>query len=295
MATTFDLTLGCLLIASWANMILFTLEVQQIIKYFSRYKRDPMFNKIIVLIALAGDILGIYASLAMVYYHMVSHWGDVPSLTTQPWTYPAYVVSIGITGGAVQIFLTRMTYKLTKQWFWIPVIGSFIMVVFVGAGLTAAHLIVDSSLAQREKLVTWATLWFGASVATDTLITIVLVAKFQVLKTRIAGTVTGDLLRPAPMVEMTIGRVYSLCMLSNLNSRSWLSDASSSGGGIVSSKERPSHHRSVDPAQSVVQVHREVDIRMDPLEYGRRKQGDAESLDDGSATSYPNAAKYVAF
>ncbi|KAJ7739335.1 hypothetical protein B0H16DRAFT_1891062 [Mycena metata] len=342
MATTFDLTLGCLLIASWANMILFTLELQQyeiqimsnadinlprrIIKYFGRYKRDLMFNKIMVLIALAGDILGVFASLSMVYYYMVSHWGEVAVLTTQ--TYPAFVVSIGITGGAVQIFLTRMAYTLTKQWFWIPVIGSFIMVVFAGVGLTAGHLVVDSSLAEREKLIPWATLWLSASVATDTLITIVLVAKLQTLKTGFAGT--GDLLHrlslaavrngsittamtivtlivfklqpqtnTAPMIEITIGRVYSLCMLSNLNNRSWGSNASSSGG-VLSSQGTPSHHRTVDQAQSVVQVHREVDIRMDPLEYGKRKQGDAESLNDASATSYPpgkpaSVAKYVTF
>ncbi|KAJ7741710.1 hypothetical protein B0H16DRAFT_1890449 [Mycena metata] len=328
MVTTFDLTLGCLLIASWVNMILFTLELQQIIKYFGRYKRDLMFNKIMVLTALAGDILGVFASLSMVYYYMVSHWGEVAVLTTQPWTYPAFVVSIGITGGAVQIFLTRMAYTLTKQWFWIPVIGSFIMVVFAGVGLTAGHLIADSSLAAREKLIPWATLWFSSSVATDTLITIVLVAKLQTLKTGFAGT--GDLLHrlslaavrngsittamtivtlivfklqpqtnTAPMIEITIGRVYSLCMLSNLNNRSWGSNASSSGG-VLSSQGTPSHHRTVDQAQSVVQVHREVDIRMDPLKYGKRKQGDAESLDDATATSYPpgkpaNAAKYVTF
>ncbi|KAJ7741702.1 hypothetical protein B0H16DRAFT_1728478 [Mycena metata] len=349
---TFDLTLGCLLIASWANMILFTLELQQyeiqimsnadinlprrIIKYFGRYKRDLMFNKIMVLIALAGDILGVFASLSMVYYYMVSHWGEVVRaallafqnsaltfaqavLTTQPWTYPAFVVSIGITGGAVQIFLTRMAYTLTKQWFWIPIIGSFIMVAFAGVGLTAGHLIADSSLASREKLIPWATMWFSSSVATDTLITIVLVAKLQALKTGFSGTggliqrltlaavrnglittvMTLKLTARAPMVEIVTGRVYTLCMLSNLNNRSWGSNASSNSR-VVSSQGTPTHHRTVDQAPGVVQVHREVEIRMDPLEYGKRKQGDAESLDDASATSYPpgkeaNAAKYVTF
>ncbi|KAJ7739338.1 hypothetical protein B0H16DRAFT_1729430 [Mycena metata] len=316
---TFDLTLGCLLIASWANMILFTLELQQIIKYFGRYKRDLMFNKIMVLIALAGDILGVFASLSMVYYYMVSHWGEVAVLTTQPWTYPAFVLSIGITGGAVQIFLTRMAYTLTKQWFWIPIIGSFIMVAFAGVGLTAGHLIADSSLASREKLIPWATMWFSSSVATDTLITIVLVAKLQALKTGFSGTggliqrltlaavrngsittvMTLKLTARAPMVEIVTGRVYTLCMLSNLNNRSWGSNASSNSR-VVSSQGTPTHHRTVDQAPGVVQVHREVEIRMDPLEYGKRKQGDAESLDDASATSYPpgkeaNAAKYVTF
>ncbi|KAJ7741715.1 hypothetical protein B0H16DRAFT_1728490 [Mycena metata] len=100
-----------------------------------------------------------------------------------------------------------MTYTLTKRWVWIPVIGSFIMVGFVGVGLTMAHLIADNSLAQREKLVTWATLWFSASVATDTRITIVLVAKFQALKTRIPGTVTGDLLRRLSLAAVRNGSI----------------------------------------------------------------------------------------
>ncbi|KAJ7732168.1 hypothetical protein B0H16DRAFT_1582220 [Mycena metata] len=324
MGSTYDLTLGCLLVSSWLNMILFTLELNQILKYFTRYKRDPTFNKVLVLIALAGDILTVFACLSATYLYMVSHWGQASYLATQPWCIAGYVIGTGITGGAVQIFLTRMLYTLTKQWVWLPILGLFITVGVAGAGITAGHLIINSSISGREELVKWVTVWLSACIAADTFITTILVVKFQTLKTGFSGT--GELLRrlslaavrngsittamtiitivvfklqpeanTAVMIEIIIGRVYSLCMLSNLNNRSWISDASS--GGDPSSKGTPTH-RTVAETQTVVRVHQEVDIQMDPLEYGRRKQGDAESLDGASANSYPDAkpkSNYVTF
>ncbi|KAJ7499886.1 hypothetical protein FB451DRAFT_1549383 [Mycena latifolia] len=332
MGTQFDLSLGCLLMSSWANMILFTLELKEIFKYFSRYSRDPVFNKVMVLIALSGDILTVVACLSATYLYMVTHWGELPYLAAQPWGVAGYVIGTGITGATVQIFLTRMLFALTKQWIWIPIIGLFIMVGMAGAGATAGTLILNTSISSREGLVKWVTVWLSGCIAADTFITVILVIKFQTLKTAFVGT--SDLLRrlslaavrngsitttvtivtiilfkiqpetnSALMLEITIGRVYSLCMLSNLNNRVWISNSSS--GGNESSKGGP--HRmgghGGDSNGTVVRIQKDVEyttdhatstIPMDSLAFGRRKQEDAERGVEYVVTD-KKGASYVEF
>ncbi|KAJ7794065.1 hypothetical protein B0H14DRAFT_3497389 [Mycena olivaceomarginata] len=339
MGTQFDLSLGCLLLSSWANMVygfvdLFTLELKEILKYFGRYPRDPTFNKIMVLIALAGDILTVVACLSATYLYMVSHWGELPYLAAQPWGVAGYVIGTGITGATVQIFLTRMVFSLTKQWIWLPVIGLFIMVGIAGAGATAGTLIMDTSISGREALVKWVTMWLSGCIAADTFITFILVIKFQSLRTAFVDT--RDLLRrlslaavrngsitttvtivtiilfkiqpetnSALMLEITIGRVYSLCMLSNLNNRVWIS--SSTSGGRELSKGSPSNRIANNGSEAngtVVKIQKDVEytsddhtasnIPMDSLVFGRQKQDDAERAVEFVVTDKPGTS-YVEF
>ncbi|KAJ7683871.1 hypothetical protein B0H17DRAFT_1204860 [Mycena rosella] len=301
MSNLYDLSLGCLLVSSWVNMFLFALEL----------KDTSVDIKRMVLIALTGDTLTVIACLSSTYLYMVTHWGEDSYLATQPWGIAGYVIGTGITGAAVQIFLTRMLFNLTKQWIWLPVIGLFIAVGIAGAGATAGGL------------VKWVTVWLSGCIAADTTITIILVIRFQSLKSNFVGTNNllqrlsvaavrkwlhhhGRNLSPetntALMLEITIGRVYSLCMLSNLNNRIWLTDNSSRG--IESSKGGP-HRMAVshgDTKDTVVRIQKDVQyttdddnssrIPMDSLAFGRRKQEDAES---GEQQYVTKGASYVEF
>ncbi|KAJ7848357.1 hypothetical protein B0H14DRAFT_2768096 [Mycena olivaceomarginata] len=307
MGTTYDLILGCLLVASWVNMVLFTVELNQIFMYFTRYKREPTFNKVVVVVALSGDLLTVVSSLTTVYLYMVTHWGETEYLSTQPWSIPGYIVGTGITGAAVQIFLVRMLYALTKRWFWLPILGLFIMTGVVGAGITVGSLFLDSSIHARDALVKWVTVWLAGSIAADISITAIFVIKLRTLKTDFRGTsslirrlslasvrngsITAAMtiatlivfkLQPetntALLIEMTIGRVYSLCMLVNLNSRGWILPEGPENYVGPSAKSAPTPRMTLaDVTPTVVTVQQEVTIQMDPLTYGRRKPGDAES------------------
>ncbi|KAJ7688198.1 hypothetical protein B0H14DRAFT_2653378 [Mycena olivaceomarginata] len=145
--------------------------------------QEPTFNKVVVVVALSGDLLTVVSSLTTVYLYMVTasnlrfpfssgsylfgqHWGETEYLSTQPWSIPGYIVGAhfvfgtGITGAAVQIFLVRMLYALhafsfdlTKRWFWLPILGLFIMTGVVGAGITVGSLFLDSSIHARDALV----------------------------------------------------------------------------------------------------------------------------------------------
>ncbi|KAJ6544985.1 hypothetical protein DFH09DRAFT_658171 [Mycena vulgaris] len=312
---TLDLTIGCLLFASWANMILFTLQGLQTYSYFVKYPKDLWFNKISVVACLASDFVTVFMCCSSAYLYMVTHWGSESYVASQPWCIPVYIIGTGITATIVQVWLTRMVYNLTKQWFWIPFIAVFILVGLVGAAATAAHIFSDSSYTARTALVTYVTIWLSGCAAADTLITGVLVWKFRSIKTNFAGT--KDLLRrlsiasvrngsittamtlitiivfknqpetnTATMIEMTIGRIYTLSMLSNLNNRSLLM-GESQGSSPVNGRKTTN----ADVTATVLRIRQDVEthyqsdvdaIPMGNTDYGLHKTRDIESGDGNS-------------
>ncbi|KAJ7701377.1 hypothetical protein B0H17DRAFT_185750 [Mycena rosella] len=293
----YDLTLGCLLFSSWANMVLFTLELRQMYQYFMRYPRDAMFNKVFVLVALASDFTTVFACLSQNYLYLVTHWGTTSYLLTQPWCVPVYVVGSSISAAVVQFWLARMVFNLTKQWIWIPVISVFILAGLTGAGVIASLLVIDSSYAARPGLIKWLTLWLAGCVGADTVITAVLVFKFRSIRTSFSDT--KDLIRrlwvaavrngaittvltiitlvvftlqpqtnSAAMIEVTIGRVYTISMLSNLNNRSVL---------LGDSQGSSSNKKTTEPNATVLRIRQDVEthyqsdantIQMGNLKYG---------------------------
>ncbi|KAJ7887063.1 hypothetical protein B0H14DRAFT_2696447 [Mycena olivaceomarginata] len=267
MGTTYDLSLGCLLVSSWANMVLFTLE---------------------------------------------------------PWGIAGYVIGTGITGAAVQIFLARMVFNLSdKQWIWLPILALFIMVGLAGAGATAATLIVSRAISSRQGLVKWVTVWLSGCVAADTFITIILVTKFQTLKTAFVGT--SELLRRLSLAALRNGSITTtltyvlglssgiveklkfnsivtialfkiqtgdkLCMLSNLNNRVWITNEASGAVDVTSvafTEISPTgtEFNKTTCTSATVRIQQDIEystddgneqgVSMDPLGYGKRKPGDVE-------------------
>ncbi|KAJ7067383.1 hypothetical protein C8F01DRAFT_1121120 [Mycena amicta] len=318
-----DLTLGCILVASWANMVLFTLQCLQTVKYFTRYPKDVWFNKACVLGALASDTMATTAILAACYLYMVTHWGSQDFIATQPWGIPVYIVGTVVTAAIVQIWLTRMIYNLTKQWFWIPIVGLVILTALVFGGATAAQIFINPSYTGRVALGRYATIWLSASAVADCFITALLVWKFRSIKTSFSDT--KDLLRrltiaslrngsittimtlitlvvykaqpeanTATMIEMAVGRLYTLSMLANLNSREMrLGDSQTSASSPSGARNKSGLTNGNDQTPTVLRIRQDVEthyqsdadaIPMSNIDQFGRTKRDLES-GDGDANS----------
>ncbi|KAJ6535661.1 hypothetical protein B0H19DRAFT_1271391 [Mycena capillaripes] len=211
---TLDLTIGCLLIASWANMVLFTLQGVQTYRYFARYPKDTWFNKISVLGALASDFMTVFACLSVNYLYLVTHWGNETYIKSQPRVFPVYIIGTGVTATIVQIWLTRMVFNLTKQWMWPALIALFIVTGLVGAGATASHIFINPSYSGRDAVVRYVTIWLSGSAAADVIITGVLVWTFRTLRTNFVNTT--ELLRRLSIASVRNGSITTIMTLVNL-------------------------------------------------------------------------------
>ncbi|KAJ7256093.1 hypothetical protein C8J57DRAFT_1651556 [Mycena rebaudengoi] len=335
----FNLTIGCLLIASWCNMILYTLE----------YAATFLWSHAI-LIVVTGCCIG--ACSAVSYLYSVSHWGGAWVLTSGTILTVAILVSRGpaiphdsvrkqvsqctylltviqASGYCIQIWVTHMVFNLTKKWIWIPIIYTFILLGGIAAVATTYEFLRNPSLG-LSHLATYVTAWLCCQAAADLIIAGVLVAKFRALKTNFIGTkhlirrmslvavrngsiTTILMLEPqtntATMIEasitpavlsaigvlfsMTIGRVYTLSMLVNLNSRrskGATSQGSSSRKTTIASDHRKTAQEfnlSVLRIQRDVETHYQTEADAIPLEnpdYGFQKAHDIEDQ------RHPNAA-----
>ncbi|KAJ6586440.1 hypothetical protein DFH09DRAFT_1308468 [Mycena vulgaris] len=306
-----DLTIGCLLFASWANMILFTLQCMQTYRYFSKYPNDIWFNKGSVLLTLCSDFTTVLACLSSVYLYMVTHW-DIPS---EPTVVHSALQSLGPVSqpAVVQVWLTRMVWNLTRQWFWIPTIGVFILTGITGSGATAGQIFLDSSYTSRlalsqichhlaigmcrSGLPLLPVFWYGnsSSIKTSFVGTKDLLRRLSIAAVR-NGSITTIMtliaiivfkIQPetnsATMIEMTMGRIYTLSMLSNLNDRIlMLAEAQGSSG--------PKRTNGVETTATVLRIRQDVEthyqsdadaIPMRGTTYGTRK-ADLESGDGSS-------------
>ncbi|KAL7412419.1 hypothetical protein BDY24DRAFT_416207 [Mrakia frigida] len=247
----YDRTLGALVVASWLNSSLFTIEGIQIYEYFSRFRNDSWFNKACVCIALVSDIGGMVSVTASVYMYTITHFGDAVYAASQPWSIPLYGVSSGVSGAVAQTFLSLRIYRLTGQVAY-PIAFGLMSAASLG-GILATAVEVTSAAAvtysDRAKLSNMVTLWLSCAAAVDICIAASLV--FILSRTQISFKETGSLLRRLMLsavktgsitagtavialvlftwspndnlcvfFSLTLGRLYSITMLSNLNARS---------------------------------------------------------------------------
>ncbi|KAJ7494927.1 hypothetical protein FB451DRAFT_1550605 [Mycena latifolia] len=110
------------------------------------------------------------------------------------------------------------------------------------------------------------------------------------------------------MLEITIGRVYTLCMLSNLNNRVWITNESSGAVDVTSAvfnRNFTTATESNKTTSAIVRIQKDIEystddgngqgIPMDPLVYGKRKPGDMEHRNIGYVVSGKKGGDYGGF
>ncbi|KAJ7838494.1 hypothetical protein B0H14DRAFT_3870037 [Mycena olivaceomarginata] len=85
-----DIILGALLSGTWANSVLYTVEIIQAAYYYRHFKHDSWMSKLLVSSTIAIDSVSMIANYASVYLYTITHWGDSVYLKNQYWaTLPA--------------------------------------------------------------------------------------------------------------------------------------------------------------------------------------------------------------
>ncbi|KAF7297502.1 hypothetical protein MIND_00984000 [Mycena indigotica] len=239
---------GPLLVGSWVNSLLYSAELAQVIRYFTAYPDDEWLVKALVLLCWLIDTAAAIGSYAGVYLYTITHVGDMEYLSRQNWTFPFIVFTTGVVAALVQCFLVVRYMRFSRN-----VLFSLFLFLVIGLALSAsfvAGVIVGRYplYTDRGRLQTPAMLWIISQAVTDILIALALVLEFrkarsnfrntQSVLNRLAvhtiqtGGATATVATAAlvaylvnkqsnvPLgIAYSMGRVYVLTMLSNLNSR----------------------------------------------------------------------------
>ncbi|KAJ7237802.1 hypothetical protein C8J57DRAFT_1727789 [Mycena rebaudengoi] len=252
-----DIVLGALLVGTWANSVLYTIEIIQAVYFYRNFKHDNWMLKLLVSSAIAIDSVSMFANYASVYLVTQSHTGEIWRIykTSIGKFDPLYLFATGIVAALVQSFLAARYWLLTRNKFISFTLFFLITVAAGGAFACGVTLTIYPEYKNRRKAIIPATTWLIAEAVTDTFICVgssVGIPESQVLvqgdpeASLLTGT-AGASIALAVLVAFLAnkesnGRVYCLTMLANLNVRktgdTWLSKGTISGARTETRGER---------------------------------------------------------
>ncbi|KAJ6578542.1 hypothetical protein B0H19DRAFT_1123433 [Mycena capillaripes] len=272
-----DIILGALLVGTWANSILYTVEVTLAAYYYCHFKHDNWMLKFLVSSAIVIDSVSMIANYSAVYLYTIIHWGDLAYVQNQYWFEPLYVFTTGMVAALAQSFLATRYWLLTRNKSITLILFSFITVAIGGAFASGVRLAIFTQYKDREKLVIPGAIWLVAEAVTDIFIASALLWEFwnakslyketrsllnrlmaQTIQTGAAGAtvalavlvtfLTNTKSNVPSGIAYCIGRVYCITMLANLNSRktgkTWSGNVTSSGVLTETRGERGNQERS---------------------------------------------------
>ncbi|KAJ7301777.1 hypothetical protein DFH08DRAFT_978466 [Mycena albidolilacea] len=287
MSFNLDIVLGPLLVGTWANSALYTVEVIQAAYYYRHFKQDNWMWKLLVSSAIAIDSVSMIANYASVYL-----------------PYPLYMFTTGTVAALAQSFLVTRYWLLTRNKVLTLTLFFFITVAVGGAFASAATIAIFPVYQDREKAVVPATIWLITGVVTDVSIALALLLEFRKVKSSFKETrsllnrlvaqtiqtgtggatialvvlvvflVNNDSNVPTG-VAYCLGRVYCITMLANLNSKkagnTWSSKGTSSGANLDTRGERGNLERSEGGDEyGGIHVHRTAMVHIEtPQEISR--------------------------
>ncbi|KAF8167020.1 hypothetical protein K438DRAFT_247062 [Mycena galopus ATCC 62051] len=241
-----DMITGVLLIGTWANSILYMAELIQARHYFSHFKHDDWKLKTFVSVAVVVDTISTLGDYVCVYLYTITHAGDPVYLSDQHWS-----------------FLVVRYWRLTRN-ILVTLLNSFLVIAALGGSFACAVILaMFPAFKDREKIKIPATIWLVTEAMADLSIAAALLWQLRKIRPALvetrsvldrlaaltiqSGTATATLAVAALIgylwneesnvstaFAFTLGRVYVLSMLANLNV--WRSgrSASVSGGGVSS-------------------------------------------------------------
>ncbi|KAJ7327865.1 hypothetical protein DFH08DRAFT_967662 [Mycena albidolilacea] len=243
-----DTITGALLIATWANSFLYMAELIQAMYYFRHFKHDDWKLKMFV-------------SVAVLY--TITHAGDPVYLADQHWPLSLHLFTTAVIAILIQSFLVVRYWRLTRN-ILVTLLNSFLVIVALGGSFACAVILaMFPAFKDREKIKIPATIWLVTEAVVDLSIAAALLWQLRKIRPTLvetqsvldrlvaltiqSGTATTTLAVAALIgflwkeesnistgFAYTLGRVYVLSMLANLNV--WRSgrSASASGGGVSS-------------------------------------------------------------
>ncbi|KAJ6550961.1 hypothetical protein DFH09DRAFT_1366498 [Mycena vulgaris] len=251
-------TTGVLLIGTWANSFLYMAELIQARYYFRHFKHDDWKLKTLVSVALLLDTVSTVGDYACVYLYTITHASDPGYLADQHWPIPLYLFTTAVIAVLVQSFLV---VRYCTRNILVTLLNSFLSIATFGGAFAAGVITaMFPAFKEREKVKIAATIWLVTEAVADLSIAAALLWELKkarptlmdtrsvldrlVILTIQTGTATATLAvvtlitfllkEETNSIAYTLGRVYMLSMLANLNIRGSGKSASTASGDVSS-------------------------------------------------------------
>ncbi|KAF5360543.1 hypothetical protein D9756_005115 [Leucocoprinus leucothites] len=106
---------GPMLIGIIFNVLLYGIMITQVYLYYTTYKRDRLWMKLLVLAVFVADTINTLFDVWYLYESVITHFDDPPFLATANWRFATDPVMTGIIELMVQLFFSWRIWALTKN------------------------------------------------------------------------------------------------------------------------------------------------------------------------------------
>ncbi|KAF7304135.1 hypothetical protein MIND_00645100 [Mycena indigotica] len=279
------------LVGSWLNVIVYTLELLLAYQYYWNKKHSsPGANSTVVRwivgVALFVDTLGTLAVFAYAYLFLVAHWGEPAFLARNPWPGSIHAITSGIGSVIVHWYLTWRYWNLSRNYVVSVALCLAALTSTAGAFAAGIGAAMRDAVVERDRIIPLCMVWLIAAVVTDIGIAAALVLPLRSYKSAFARTQsviqrlivgaiqTGSVTAVMAVVTLTtfvvwprtsislapwflLGRLYGCTLLFNLVAR-----RPGSAGGTTQSDD-PENLSGSRAAVSFISHPRERATRMD--------------------------------
>ncbi|KAJ1303218.1 hypothetical protein OPQ81_011417 [Rhizoctonia solani] len=209
-----QLSLGAVLIGTFLNVWLYGILVTQVTLYYSVYKHDATWVKLLVAWIMLLDTLNAIFDMGFVYRYGITLFGNFPAQLHSHWFFHlAPLITVTIAATAQGFFVWRINRLTGCKWIgW--GIGLVLAVQFAAGAATtiAAFKIVDFRRFNEMKV--QISLWLVTSAIADTAITIVL--SWYLHSHRTGFSKTDDLITRLIRVTVQTGLITTVWALIDL-------------------------------------------------------------------------------
>ncbi|KAJ7815180.1 hypothetical protein B0H14DRAFT_3476452 [Mycena olivaceomarginata] len=257
-----DKVIGALLVETWANSFLYMAELIQVMYYFKHFKHDGWKLKTLVWVAFLLDTVSTLGDYAGVYLYTTSHAGDLVYLADQHWPVPLHLFTSGVSAVLVQSFLVVRYWRLTRNILVTLLNSLLIILTFGGSFACGVTIAMFPAFKERNRVAIPVSILLVGEAVADLSIAAALLWQLTKARTNLAGTrsvlnrlvvltiQTGTatatiavaaliafLSDPESNVSVgiayTLGRMYVISMLANLNVRMSGRSASVASGSVL--------------------------------------------------------------
>lgn len=184
--------------------------------YFSRYKADKIWMKILVLVLLLADAVNAVLDFVWLYDTLVTGFLDVNGLVNAPWTVASNPAMVGIIGGIVQIFFAWRVKVLINNNILVLFIMTMATIALLGGVGAAIYAHFVPRFDQFSKFQWLVTIWLICTAVCDTTITISLTWHLRKHKSKFAGS--NDILNRIIRNTVQNGLMTSIWAIVDLSS-----------------------------------------------------------------------------
>ncbi|KAJ3991985.1 hypothetical protein F5050DRAFT_1035878 [Lentinula boryana] len=243
------LSFGPMLIGVYLNMILYGILLNQ------TYKSDALWIRLLAVYLFVMETANTILDMAMMYQPLITEYGTEKAVENFPILFMTEPIVIVLISAPIQCFFAWRINKITKSYFVPVIIIILALASTVGGVVTGVKIAILKLFIKKPELHWSALLWFIPSCVADLLITFTLVRSLSKRKTGFGATDTAidKLIRMTVQTgmitaicaigdvaffmalphtalnflwDLSLSKLYTNCLMSNLNARSRILNAS---------------------------------------------------------------------